>query len=66
MQQTIFYQSSLPRVGSTLFQNIMGQNPLFYVTPTSGMIDLMLGTRIGYNGNKESKAGDLDIWHNYN
>ena len=44
----------------------MGQNPLFHVTPTSGMIDLMLGTRIGYNGNKESKAGDLDIWHNYN
>lgn len=62
MKQTIFYQSSLPRVGSTLFQNIMGQNPLFHVTPTSGMIDLMLGTRIGYNGNKESKAGDLDMW----
>ena len=26
------------------------------------MIDLMLGTRIGYNGNKESKAGDKDMW----
>jgi sulfotransferase len=62
MNQTIFYQSSLPRAGSTLLQNIIGQNPKFHVTPTSGMIDLMLGTRIGYNGNKESKAGDKDMW----
>ncbi len=62
MSQTVFYQSSLPRAGSTLLQNIIGQNPQFHVTPTSGMIDLMLGTRIGYNGNKESKAGDKDMW----
>jgi len=60
--QTIFYQSSMPRAGSTLLQNIMGQNPEFYVTPTSGMIDLMLGARIGYNGNQEAKAGDKDMW----
>ena len=26
------------------------------------MIDLMLGTRIGYNGNRESKAGDTEMW----
>ena len=62
MQQTIFYQSSMPRAGSTLLQNIVGQNPQFHVTPTSGMIDLMLGARIGYNGNKESKAGDTGLW----
>ncbi len=62
MEQKIFYQSSLPRAGSTLLQNIIGQNPSFHVTPTSGMIDLMLGTRIGYNGNVESKAGDKDMW----
>lgn len=62
MKQTIFFQSSLPRAGSTLLQNIMGQNPQFHVTPTSGLVDLMLGTRIGYNGNKESKAGDKDMW----
>ena len=60
--QTIFYQSSMPRAGSTLLQNIMGQNPEFHVTPTSGMIDLMLGARIGYNGNQEAKAGDKDMW----
>lgn len=62
MKQTVFYQSSMPRAGSTLLQNIVGQNPLFHVTPTSGMIDMMLGTRIGYNGNHESKAGDVKQW----
>jgi sulfotransferase len=62
MKQTIFYQSSLPRAGSTLLQNLMGQNPAFHVTPTSGMIDLMLGTRIGYNQNQEAKAGDKEMW----
>jgi len=31
----IFFQSSMPRVGSTIFQNLMGQNPNFYVSPTS-------------------------------
>lgn len=62
MKQIIYYQSSLPRAGSTLLQNIIGQNPSFHVTPTSGMIDLMLGARIGYNGNQEAKAGDKDMW----
>lgn len=61
-KQTIFYQSSLPRAGSTLLQNLLGQNPVFHVTPTSGMIDLMLGARIGYNQNQEAKAGDKDKW----
>ena len=40
--QTIFFQSSMPRAGSTLFQNIVGQNPKFYTTPTSGLADLVL------------------------
>lgn len=62
MKQTIYYQSSLPRAGSTLLQNIIGQNPQFHVTPTSGMIDLMLGTRLGYNENHEAKAGDVSKW----
>ena len=36
MIKKVFYNSSLPRAGSTLFQNIVGQNLDFYVTPTSG------------------------------
>jgi sulfotransferase len=62
MEQVIFYQSSLPRAGSTLLQNLIGQNPQFHVTPTSGMIDLVLGARIGYNENTEAKAGDREMW----
>jgi sulfotransferase len=63
-KQTVYYQSSLPRAGSTLLQNIIGQNPAFHVTPTSGMIDLVLGARIGYNENHEAKAGDKEMWKN--
>ena len=37
MDKKVFFQSSLPRAGSTLLQNILGQNPEFYVTPTSGV-----------------------------
>jgi sulfotransferase len=62
MEQKIFFNSTLPRSGSTLLQNLIGQNPEFYVTPTSGLIDLMLGARIGYNQNHESKAGDTEMW----
>ena len=61
-KQTVYYQSSLPRAGSTLLQNLIGQNPAFHVTPTSGMIDLVLGARLGYNENKEAKAGDKEVW----
>jgi sulfotransferase len=62
MVEKILYQSSLPRAGSTLLQNILAQNPNIYATPTSGLVDLVLGTRIGYNGNKEALASDKELW----
>lgn len=36
--QKIFYNSSLPRSGSTLLQNVFNQNPDMYATPTSGVV----------------------------
>jgi len=39
--QEIFYNSSLPRSGSTLLQNILAQNPEFYCSPTSGVSQLI-------------------------
>jgi sulfotransferase len=42
MNKTIFFQSSMPRAGSTLLQNIIGQNPYFYVTPTSSVSTLVI------------------------
>jgi sulfotransferase len=51
----IFFQSSLPRAGSTLLQNIIGQNPDFYVTPTSGLMELLYGAKVNYTETNEFK-----------
>jgi sulfotransferase len=58
MPAKIFYQSSLPRAGSTLLQNILAQNPAFYVTPTSGLLELIFGARLNYTNSAEFKAQD--------
>ena len=57
----IFFQTSLPRVGSTLLQNVMGQNPDFYVTPTSGVLELLYASRHQFTNSPEFKAQDSDI-----
>jgi len=57
----IFFQSSMPRAGSTLLQNILGQNPEFYVTPTSGVLELLYGARLNYSSNPEFKAQDSNL-----
>lgn len=54
----IFYQSSLPRSGSTLLQNIIAQNPDFYATPTSGLIALIWELKRAYANSKEFAALD--------
>lgn len=61
MVEKIFYQSSLPRSGSTLLQNILGQNPDFYVTPTSGVLELIYGARGNYTNSPEFKAQDAEV-----
>lgn len=61
MSQKIFYQSSLPRSGSTLLQNILAQNPDIYATPTSGMMELIYGARANYTTNPEFKAQDPEL-----
>ncbi len=57
----IVFNASLPRSGSTLLQNILAQNPRFYCTPTSGVIDLMLASRKFYTELAEFKAQDPDL-----
>ena len=37
----IHFLSGLPRSGSTVLAAILNQNPLFYVTPTSGLLNMM-------------------------
>lgn len=57
----LFFQSSMPRSGSTILQNIMGQNPDFYVTPTSGVLELIFGARMNYTNSPEFKAQDKKL-----
>lgn len=61
MLRQIFFQSSLPRAGSTLLQNILGQNPEFYSTPTSPVIDLILSARKTFSTSAEFKAQDEEL-----
>ena len=57
----IFFQSSLPRAGSTLLQNILAQNPDFHATPTSGVLDLLLAAKGVYNNLPEFKAQNESV-----
>jgi len=52
------FNSSLPRSGSTLLQNILGQNPDIHVTPTDGFLELIYGARVNFTNNAEFKAQD--------
>ena len=47
--QKIAFNTSLPRSGSTLLQNILSQNPRFYCSPTSGLFDLLYNARAFYS-----------------
>jgi sulfotransferase len=64
MKKKILFNSSLPRAGSTLLQNIVADNPDFYCTPTSGFLDLILGAKANYNGSQEFKAQDAELMKN--
>lgn len=56
MVKKVFYNSSLPRAGSTLIQNILAQNPEIHTTPTSGLYEMMHQTRIVFTDGQEFKA----------
>lgn len=61
MVEKIFFNSSLPRSGSTLLQNIVAQNPQFYATPTSGFLELVFAARGNYTNSPEFKAQDSEL-----
>ena len=58
MPNKIFYNSSLPRAGSTLIQNILAQNPDIYTTPTSGLYEILAACRTIFTDGLEFKAQD--------
>jgi len=57
----LLFNSSLPRSGSTLLQNIFAQNPNFYCTPTSGTLELIYGARANFTSDPTFKAQDSDL-----
>jgi sulfotransferase len=56
----IVFNSSLPRSGSTLLQNILAQNPRFYCTPTSPLYELVTYARTAFTSMPESLAQDRE------
>lgn len=61
MVKKIFYNSSLPRAGSTLIQNILAQNPLIHSTPTSGVFEMYMNARNYFSNGLEFKAQDQKL-----
>jgi len=59
--EKLFFQSSLPRAGSTLLQNIFAQNPDIYATPTSGVLELIFAARENYSNSPEFIAQDKEL-----
>ena len=61
MNKNVYYNSSLPRAGSTLLSNIIAQNPSFYCTPTSALCGYLLNSKQVYNNNQMVKAQDASV-----
>jgi len=60
-KEKMFYNSSMPRCGSELMQNILAQNPDFYSSPTSGLLELVYSARGAYSNSQEFKAQDPEM-----
>lgn len=52
--------AGLPRSGSTVFSNILAQNPAFHVSTTSGLIDLLMVVRQQWDALENFKAAPND------
>lgn len=57
----IVLNSSMPRSGSSLLQNILSQNPRFYCSPTSGVLELLYAARQNFTTLDEFKLQDQDL-----
>lgn len=56
----LHFVSGLPRSGSTLLLNLLGQNPRHHVTPTSGLIELFVTIKNRWPECIEFKAEGLE------
>lgn len=58
MNKRIHFLAGLPRSGSTLLANIMAQNPRIHVTPTSGIVDMLVQVRNAWDRNDGFRAAN--------
>ncbi|MGA3158383.1 MAG: sulfotransferase [Steroidobacteraceae bacterium] len=61
MNKRIYFLAGLPRSGSTLLANILAQNPGFYVTPTSGIVDMLVQVRNAWDRNDAFQATQREL-----
>ncbi len=54
--EKLVFVGGLPRAGSTLIMNLLGQNPRFGITATSGVADLLYGMRHRFTTGEEFNA----------
>jgi sulfotransferase len=54
--KAIFFNSSMPRAGSTLLQNVLAANPSIYATPTSGLLAMINAAKKVYTSSPMFKA----------
>ena len=58
MNKRIYFLAGLPRSGSTLLANILAQHRQIYVTPTSGIVDMLVQVRNAWDLNDAFQATD--------
>jgi sulfotransferase len=58
---TIHFVAGLPRSGSTLLLNLLGQNPAHHVTPTNGLLWMMAILRDNWSSNDAFVAQGLQV-----
>lgn len=56
MKKTIYFVAGMPRSGSTLFMNLLNQNPRFYGTASSGLIEMVKAVRDAWDKNHFCRA----------
>lgn len=64
MPDKVFFQCSLPRVGSTIFQNIINQDSRFYASANNGLLGLVAAASDNYKNSPEFKAQEADLMKN--
>src|SRR5271170_1757594 len=61
MDKRIYFLAGLPRSGSTLLANILAQHRQIYVTPTSGIVDMLVHVRNAWDLNDAFQATDRQL-----